>query len=167
MQRFDDAQIADFLRRSYFAVDGLWFVKAEECFGFEQAMVLDEAVWNVMSKIQARKARAILGITASTILDLAAAFELKLAAEGYEHDVQIQDDMVRFAIRSCPWYEILKSSGRTHIAQTIAERICKREFAGWAREFGPGVEVTFEDRLCIDNEPCKLCTVVFARQNVS
>lgn len=167
MRRFDDAQIADFLRRSYFAVDGLWFVKAEERFGFEQAMALDEAVWNVMSKIQARKARAILGITTSSISDLASAFGLKLTAEGYEHEVQTQDDRVRFVISSCPWYEILKSSGRTHIAQTIAERICKREFAGWAREFGPGIEVAFEGRLCIEFEPCDLCTVVFARQNVS
>ena len=29
-EEFTDAQIADFLRRSYFVVDGLWFVKIEE-----------------------------------------------------------------------------------------------------------------------------------------
>ena len=59
---FTDAQIADFLRRSYFVVDGLWFVKTEEKRGFDEAMQLDEAVWEIMSKVQARKAKSLLAI---------------------------------------------------------------------------------------------------------
>ena len=45
-EQFTDAQIADLLRRSYFVVDGLWFVKTEEKHGFEEAMDLDQAVWD-------------------------------------------------------------------------------------------------------------------------
>jgi len=59
---FTDAQIADFLRRSYFVVDGLWFIMAEQERGFDEAMDLDEAVWGVMSKVQARRAKEVLRI---------------------------------------------------------------------------------------------------------
>ncbi len=160
-ERFTDTQIADFLRRSYFVVDGLWFVKAEEKHGFAEAMALDEAVWEVMSKVQARKAKALLGIKDGTLADLARAFQLKLAAEGHDYDAELTDHEFRLTINVCPWYEILKSSGRTRIAETIADRICAREFAGWTREFGEGITLEFDGRLCIEREHCDKCTIRF------
>ena len=78
-EKFTDGQIADLLRKSYFVVNGLWFVKMEEIHGFQEAMELDEAVWGIMSKVQARKARQALGITDNSLDDLARAFQLKLA----------------------------------------------------------------------------------------
>jgi hypothetical protein len=162
-ERFTDAQIADFLRRSYFVVDGLWFVKIEESHGLEEAVDLDEAVWEVMSKIQARKAKSILGIGDGTLADLGRAFQLKLAAEGHDLDVEITDNEARFTVRTCPWFEILKSSNRTHIAETIADRICAREYAGWAGEFEPGIEVEFEHRLCVEGGDT--CNIVFRRSH--
>jgi hypothetical protein len=166
LKDFEDAQIADFLRRSYFAVDGLWFVKAEERFGFEEAMALDEAVWSIMSKIQARKARELLAVTGNSVANLARAFSLKLTAERYHYETRTDADAnaVQFAISMCPWYEILKSSNRTHIAEIIADRICKREFAGWTREFGQDIEIEFQGRLCIEREQCDKCTIVFRQR---
>ncbi|MGC8862262.1 MAG: DUF6125 family protein [Armatimonadota bacterium] len=160
-----DAQIADFLRRSYFALDGLWFVKLEERHGFEEAMALDEAVWEVMSKIQARKAREILGIEGSSVEELARAFQLKLAGEGHEYDIEVSPREAVVTVRVCPWYEILKSSGRTQIAEVIADRICKRELAGWAKEFGGGIDVAFDGRLCVESDRCDTCRIVFSARS--
>lgn len=160
-ERFTDTQIADFLRRSYFVVDGLWFVKIEESHGFEDAMQLDEAVWDVMSKVQARKAKTLLGIREDTLAELARAFQLKLAAEGHDYEVEISGSEATIAVRACPWFEILKSSNRTHIAEVIADRICAHEYAGWAKEFGPGIEVRFERRLCVDGG--NACSIVFRK----
>lgn len=161
MESFTDAQIADFLRRSYFVVDGLWFVKTEEAYGFDQAVALDEAVWEVMSKVQARKARAVLGIEGNTLADLGKAFQLKFAAEGHDFRVDIGENEVMVTIRTCPWFEVLKSSNRTHIAEVIADKICAREFAGWAKEFGPGIELDFGSRICV--EGCDTCSFVFRK----
>jgi len=158
-EQFTDAQIADFLRRSYFVVDGLWFVKTEESRGFDEAIALDEAVWEIMSKIQARKAKSLLGIQGNSLADFARAFQLKLAAEGHDYKAELTDQQLVLAIKVCPWYEILKTSGRTHIADIIADRICAREFAGWTREFDPKIETKFGLRLCIDNS--ETCTVKF------
>jgi len=158
---FSDKHIADFLRRSYFAVDGLWFVKTEEQLGFDQAMALDEAVWTVMPKVQARKAKSLLGIEGGSVEDLAKAFQLKLSAEGYEFDAQISNDGAVLSITPCPWFEILKSSGRTQIAETIADRICAKEFSGWTDELAPGAEIEFDGRLCVEREKCKSCRIKF------
>ena len=162
-EKFTDGQIADLLRKSYFVVDGLWFVKTEETRGFDEAMELDEAVWSIMSKVQARKARQALGITGNSLDDLAKAFQLKLAAEGHEYDVNATDEEVELTIRTCPWYEILKSSERTHIAETIADRICARELSGWVSEFGPGIEFRIIGRLCVESDRCEVCRVVFRK----
>jgi len=161
MEKFTDAQIADFLRRSYFVVDGLWFVKTEEAHGLEQAIDLDEAVWEVLSKVQARKAMSVLGIEGGGLAELGKAFQLKLSAEGYAFDAEISEDEVRLTVNMCPWFEVLKSSNRTHIAELIADRICGREYAGWTKEFGPGIELHFEGRLCVEH--CETCAIVFRK----
>lgn len=158
---FSDAEIADFLRRSYFAVDGLWFVKTEQKYGFEDAMILDEMIWDVMPKIQARKARELLGIEGHTLGDLLMAFQLKLAAEGYEYEVHSDGAQTVISVRVCPWYEILKSAGRTYLAEAIADRICKREFSGWAGEFSPTIEFDMVRRLCVESDNCQECTILF------
>lgn len=159
---YTDRQLVDFLRRSYFAVDGLWFVKCEEAEGFDSAMELDEAVWEVMAKIQSRKAKELLGIGNGGLTGIAAAFQLKLTAEGHDFEVETSEQNVEITIRTCPWFEILRSSGRTGIARTIADRICMSEYAGWAKEFGPGIELEFGRRLCVDG--CEDCVITFRRQ---
>ena len=51
----------EFLRRSFFTVDGLWFVNLEKDLGFDEALDLDRRVWESMAKVQARKARELCG----------------------------------------------------------------------------------------------------------
>jgi len=163
-EEFTQGQIAAFLRRSYFALDGLWFVKTEERHGFDDAMTLDEAVWQTMSKIQARKAKEILGITEGSLEELARAFQLKLSAEGHDFDVDIEKDQARITIFVCQWYEALKSSGRTDIAEIIADRICTAELDGWAREFSPDLEIEMSGRLCVAREGCNSCGIAIKRK---
>lgn len=158
-EEFDQSSVVEFLRRSYFVVDGLWFVKTEQAHGFEHAMDVDEAVWEVMAKVQARKAKALLGIEQGDLSDLFRAFQLKLTAEGHEFDAEIADGEARLIIRRCPWFDILRSSNRTHIAEVIADRICAREYAGWTQEFKSGIDIEFEHRLCVEN--CDTCSIVF------
>ena len=60
MTDLTDEQKAEYFRRSYTAVDGLWFMMVEEKYGFEAALKLDEAVWKVLPKIQARTIKAMM-----------------------------------------------------------------------------------------------------------
>ena len=55
MINLTDVQIAEYYHRSFSVVDGLWFMKIEERYGFEAALDIDSEVWKVVPKIQARK----------------------------------------------------------------------------------------------------------------
>ena len=62
MTDLTDEQKAEYFRRSYTAVDGLWFMMVEEKYGFETALELDEFVWKVLPKIQARTIKAMMNL---------------------------------------------------------------------------------------------------------
>ena len=62
MTKLSSQQVADYFNRSYNAVDGLWFMKVEEKYGFDAALDLDNEVWKVMPKIQARRIKSFLGL---------------------------------------------------------------------------------------------------------
>ncbi len=154
---FEERIIADYLRRSYFAADGLWFVKAEERLGFDEALRLDVEVWRVLAKIQARKARELLGIEGRTLGDLVAALRLKFAAEGYDFSVASQaPGRAEIEIAGCPWVELLRRSGREHLAARVADAACPADLGAWAREFDPGITVSFAGRICDGGGTCRV-----------
>jgi len=139
----------EYLRRSYTAVDGLWFVKVEETDGFDTALELDRQVWQVMGKIQARAARKILGLDSNDLDALAAFLRLKFFAENYQAEILRPDPAtLEISLTRCPWVEILKKTGRLHLAKTIANLICRNESEAWAKEFGQQVHFSADKTLC-------------------
>ena len=59
MTRLTEEQKTEYFRRSYTAVDGLWFMKVEEAYGFDNALDIDDEVWKVLPKIQARMLKGL------------------------------------------------------------------------------------------------------------
>lgn len=156
---FDDKTVIEFLRRSYLAADGLWFLKVEDTYSYDEALRLDEQVWEVLPKIQARKARELLGITGGTLADLAHGLWLKFASEGYQHRVlERTPDLLRIEITACPWLAVLQKAGRILRAREICNRICTRDFTGWAAQFAEGIRFTLESKMP-DGDPA--CTLGF------
>ena len=152
--------IVEMLRRSYFAVDGLWFVMLEEEDGPERALKLDEQVWRVMPKIQARKARELMHANDNTPGALARCMALKLAAEGHRYDVHFQNPgSAEIVITECPWRTALEQSGREHLGPDIADRICATEIAVWAEEFspddGPPIVAEMAKSICHGGDCCR------------
>ncbi|HPD29735.1 MAG TPA: DUF6125 family protein [Phycisphaerae bacterium] len=158
MIELTDAQKADYFRRSYTAVDGLWFMKMEERYGFDPALDVDEEVWRVMPKIQARKLKSLTGLE-SGMEALCECFTTKLTVEGF--DFQASRDAgggMTISMARCPWYDLLAESNRRHLAGRVGHRICDTEYRVWATEFGPGIVVEFGERIC---DGCSRCVVRF------
>ena len=107
----------------------------EEC-GFERALELDQRVWEVMAKIQARKARELTGSKGNSPEELARCFSLKLTADGHDFEVSVTSGEVRYLVRSCPWLELMRKSDRQHLAAKVAQTICPTEGRTWCAEFG-------------------------------
>lgn len=155
-------QTAQYLHRSYTAVDGLWFVKIEEQFGFDKALELDEQVWQIMPKIQARNIKQLTGLS-SGIDDLREAFQAKLTIDGFDFtiDNDQHDPAFTVSIKTCPWHEILKNCGRADKSEKIGSVICNAEFKGWAEEFGDNITYELCDRICKGDD---LCVVKYSQQ---
>lgn len=154
-----DAQIADYFRRSYTAVDGLWFMKLEERADFATALQVDVAVWRVMPKIQARKLKELTGL-GSGLADLRQCLTAKLAVEAHAHvDRDLPDGGFEVEISECPWVKLLAKSGRLHLADTIGQVICTAEYGVWAAEFGKNIQFEFGERLC---QGCPRCVLRFS-----
>ena len=154
--RFADKILAEYLRRSYHAVDGLWFVMAEEDRDFDHALDLDRRVWEVLAKIQARKARELLQREGNGPRDLARCFSLKLTADGHEFDVDVGPDRIDFTIRDCPWLRLLEKSDRRHLAVKVAQTICPTEGRVWCAEFGDRYVFEMPTMACSGQAQCQM-----------
>jgi hypothetical protein len=151
-----DAQVVQFLRRSYHAVDGLWFMGVEDVEGFPAALELDQLVWEVLAKIQARKARELTRCAGNAPEELAACFSLKLSADGHEFVCECAPEGVRFAITDCPWLALLRKSDRQHLARQVAQAICPTEGRVWCAEFGGEYEYDMPRMSCAGAECCEM-----------
>ncbi|VVB73034.1 L-2-amino-thiazoline-4-carboxylic acid hydrolase [uncultured archaeon] len=152
-----ESQKADYFRRSFTAVDGLWFMLVEERFGFEAALERDEAVWKVLPKIQARSIKAMMNLGAG-LHDLAKAIRARLAMEGFEYEMKVHENGFDVIISKCPWHDLMVKSGREELSERVSEIICRTENSVWASEFheeGAG-EIEFQraERICKGRERC-------------
>jgi len=145
---WSDEQLVAYLRRAYHAVDGLWFMMVEDCAGFAAALDADRRVWQVLAKIQARKAREVTGRPGNAPEDLLACFSLKLTADGHCFDAAVDSNAVEFTIHRCPWLDLLQGSGREHLARQVAETVCPTEGAAWCREFGDAYDYSMPALMC-------------------
>ena len=152
-----EEMVNKYLRRSYFALDGLWFMMIEDQFSFDKALEIDEDVWRVLPKIQAREMKKLLGLKGVGLADFIKAISVKLQAEGYDYEKrEPEPDCIQIIIRECPWYTILKEAKREHIAPQIADAICFLEFRTWLNEFGTELDFRMESRLCTRDPACIL-----------
>ena len=155
MFELNDRQIADFFRRSYTAVDGLWFVKAEEKCGFNSALDLDDEVWKVFPKVQARMLKDMTGMV-SGLEALRECFTTKLAIEGFRSDVEETGRGFRVSISRCPWHDAMVKSGRGALSGRVGARICGTECGIWAADFGQGIRFERKSEICTGGERCVL-----------
>ena len=155
MAELDNRQIADFFRRSYTAIDGIWFMTAEEKYGFDAALDIDDGVWKVFPKVQARMLKDMTRM-ASGLEALRECFTTKLAIEGFQFDVEKRNDGFRVSISRCPWHDAMVKSGREALSGRVGARICGTEYSVWAAEFGQGIRFQRKSEICTGGERCVL-----------
>ena len=150
----DEAILVQYLRRSYHAVDGLWFMKVEAATDFDRALEIDQQVWEVLAKIQAREARRLLHMAGNTGAELSRCLKLKFGADGHDFEIADLADGVQVTIRDCRWAELLKKSHRSELAPRLAQAICVTEGRVWCQEFGGGYKFEMPDMACCGAKQC-------------
>lgn len=162
-----EEQKAEYFRRSYTAVDGLWFMKIEERLGIDLALEIDEAVWSILPKIQARTLKGMMNLD-NGIEDLMRALSIRFVLEGYEFHMERKGDGLEVVVSKCPWHQIMVKSGRGGLSERVSNVICQVENQTWSREFSiargkdgeaddcEGIGFERESRLCRGEEKCRL-----------
>jgi len=154
MKRLSETEVAEYFRRSYTAADGLWFMKVEEAFSFDTALEIDNQVWKVLPKIQARMLKSMLNLD-NGIQGLYEGITTRLTLEGFEFEAEKGDDGFKVFIKKCPWNELMIKSGREYLSEKISSLICKTENSVWASEFGD-IPFLLEKQICKSCEHCLL-----------
>lgn len=155
MMELNDKQIAEYCYRSYTAADGLWFMKIEEKYGFDTALEIDNEVWKVMPKVQARMLKSIgkmeMGIDA-----LSECLTTKLAIEGYAFKTEKTKNGsgFRIIIERCPWHDLIVKSGRENLSGKVGACICNTEYSVWASEFDDNISYELQCQICKGSEFC-------------
>jgi len=154
MIKLTERQIADYFLRSYTVVDGLWFIYVEKRFGFNSALEVDEDVWRVLPKIQARMIRSMTGLDKG-IQDLCEAITARLALEEFEFKIEYETTGFKIIISECPWHNLMIKSGRAHLSGRVGNLICQIENSVWAEEFGVNA-FRRDEQICLGSEKCIL-----------
>jgi len=155
MTKLSSQQVADYFNRSYNAVDGLWFMKVEEKYGFDAALDLDNEVWKVMPKIQARRIKSFLGLKNGSD----ALFEglvTKLELEGFKFTAEKTEDGFRVTIDDCPWHNLMIKSGRKHLSEIVGKTICSTEYQVWVSELAKTMKFELKSQKCGESKQCIL-----------
>jgi hypothetical protein len=125
--------------RNLWAVDGLYYLGIEELYGTKTATAIDQHVWEVMGKIEARKLKEFFGITKTDIPSMMHALLYSTWALDLEDkEVTIQKDHAIIRNIHCRVQSTRKSKG-------LQEFACKPVRFGFlsafAKEFNPDIVV--------------------------
>ena len=159
MIELNDKQIAEFCYLSYTRVDGLWFMKVEERYGFDEALEIDNEVWKVLPKIQARMLKSAGETSVSNGMEaLFQCFTTKLTLDSFTYKTEKigGNDGFRVVITKCPWHEQMVKSGRENLSEKVGTQICNTEYSTWASEFDDNIRFELKDQICKGSEFCVL-----------
>ena len=156
MIRLNNRQMAESFHRSYTAVDGLWFMKVEEKYGFDAALDIDNEVWKVFPKTQARLLKS-LGQTGDGMDALFECLTTKLTLDGFKFKAEKNNShSFKITIDDCPWHNLMIKSGREKLSGKVGTLVCSSEYSVWASEFGADIRFELGQQICQDSKSCIL-----------
>lgn len=153
MSKLSSKQVADYYHRCYKTVDGLWFMKVEERYDFDSALDVDDAVWKVMPKIQARMIKSFLGLQTGSGA-LLEALVAKLELDGFTFSSQKTQNGFTITVTDCPWQNLMIKSGREHLCELVGKTVCNTEYSVWVSELAPDMKFELKSQKCCKSKHC-------------
>lgn len=149
--------LADLYCQLGLVMDGIWFLELEKRVGFDKAYEIDEAVWRIYPRKEAKRIRTHLGLIPGqpiTLTQLSQCFSLALFNQtlGYELAVvtagiapgqSTRGLVLDFKVKTCKSCEGMRKMGRS---PNQIHKICKGietvTLTNFLDELVPGVKVT-------------------------
>ncbi len=127
-------------------LDGLWFIQVEKTCGFEKALEIDIAVWDVYSRKEAERLMKALGRVPGqgTLKDLSDLLPLSMFNQTLEYKTDLHQDgkTLVFLVTKCKTKEGMEKVGRTKDEiYSICIKMGQVFFASFARSINPAIKV--------------------------
>ena len=130
-------------------------MKVEEKYGFDAALDLDNEVWKVMPKLQARMIKSFLGLENGSDA-LFESLVTKLELEEFKFTAEKTENWLRITIDDCPWHNLMIKSGREHLSKTVGKTICSTEYQVWVSELAKTMKFELKSQKCGESKHCIL-----------
>jgi len=157
VKTIDPVLKSEYLKRVYISVDGVWYIMVEKYFGFENALLLDKEVWQIMPKIAARKIKDLLGLSDKKLEGLSESLAFRFDVEGYEVKLhRLVENTLEIQIASCPWRLQMLKLKNDELLTGVAERVCPIVYETWGREFLEQFRFEMNPQICKGGEICRL-----------
>ncbi|MDD3845370.1 MAG: DUF6125 family protein [Syntrophorhabdaceae bacterium] len=120
--------------------DGLWFSGVEDRWGTEKALEIDIHMWDVSSRLEARRIKEVLAIPDNAGLDqVMRAINFMSWAAKCSYTIEKNDGIAVLTVTSCPPQEARIKSGKTVFA---CRPTFEHGFTNVAAVIDPGVKVS-------------------------
>jgi len=98
--------------RNWLTVDGLWFSGVEERYGLDAAMELDIRMWQIGSKIEAKRIKRQLSLKGGGIGDVLRVIDLMSWAPSFGYEYDLMRNRAVWTCRRCPPQEQRAKTGK-------------------------------------------------------
>ena len=126
-------------------LDGIWFTCVEKAVGFEKAYEIDDEVWRIYSRKEAKRLRSFFGFQIPTVSDIEKVLRYSLFAQSLEFDLIIANEsplLLHMLVKNCKTIVGMQNIGRP---DEQIEKICKgiglTYFGALLDEICPGVKI--------------------------
>jgi hypothetical protein len=151
IEQIPKEKLADFVfmhLRDMWAVDGLYYLGIEERYGTEVATEIDQFVWEVMGKIEARKIKKLFDLTDTDIPTMMKGLQYSgWALDLEDKEIEVHEDIAILRNVKCRVQNTRREKG-------LSEFGCKPVRFGFlksfAKQFNPDIKV--ECRVCPPDE---------------
>ncbi|GAI64554.1 unnamed protein product [marine sediment metagenome] len=132
-----------FFERSFFTLDGLWMVEAEEEMNWKTALKIDLAVWKKLLKIIIRRLKKYLKIETNNLNDLIEILTFRWSIEGWDYELkQNECDKAEIIIKKCPYKAVMdRNPERQDKIFLICKDMCIPFYKSIIRDFNTEINV--------------------------
>ena len=88
--------------RNWLTVDGLWFSGVEKKFGLDEALDLDVRMWEISSKIEAKRIKEFLDLKEDGLHSILRAINFMSWAASFGYKVEYRGDKATWTCTHCP-----------------------------------------------------------------
>lgn len=132
------AEYLGFMLWQYRLVDAFWFLYVERDFGLDEAVRLNEDVWQKMAKISASDIKRFFGVKEKGLKGFVEALSYFPWTVIVDYNIEVGNDEVIITVAECPPQVGRKKHG---LDEFPCKEMHRGEFTEFARQIDPAIKV--------------------------